>query len=144
MRVSLGLLAWMVVLIGSASAQPKLALTQEVLDQKVGVTTLASTRDVAVTLDGLFVYVATSGEEDDAVTVFARSMATGHLTLVEAEVEGVGGVVGLNGAIAIAISPDNAHVYVGGAAIVVFSRDQITGELTYESTTAFPDRVSAM
>src|SRR5581483_4911316 len=56
------------------------------------------------------------------------------LTFVETQRDGVGGVDGLQGAHAVAISPDGAHAYVASAtgdALASFSRDQATGRLTF-------------
>jgi 6-phosphogluconolactonase (cycloisomerase 2 family) len=82
--------------------------------------------------DGKHLYV--TGEGDDSVAVFARNADTGALTFVEAQRDGAGGVDGLDGASAIGISDDGAHVYAGGAAddgLAVFARDDDTGTLTF-------------
>jgi len=53
---------------------------------------------------------------------------------VEAEIDGVGGVDGLAGSAGVTVSGDGAHVYVSSAfenAVAIFSRDAITGGLTY-------------
>jgi 6-phosphogluconolactonase (cycloisomerase 2 family) len=95
-----------------------------------GVEGLAGAVSVVASPDGLHVYVA--GAADDAVAVFARNGATGALTFVEAQQNGVGGVAGLRGAFSVATSPDGAHVYATGLeddALVVFGRDPTTGEL---------------
>jgi hypothetical protein len=77
---------------------------------------------VDVSPDGKHVYV--TGFNDDAVAVFSRNTATGALTFVEFQQDGVGGVDGLDGAAGVDISPDGKHVYVTGAgddAVAVFS-----------------------
>ncbi len=82
--------------------------------------------------DGKHIYVAS--RDDDAVMVFSRNATTGALTHVETKVDGVDGVDGLNYASGIAISPDDAHVYVTGFAddaVAVFSRNTSTGELSF-------------
>jgi len=97
-----------------------------------GVTGLDGPREVVVTPDGKSVYVAS--EVSDAVAVFARNAATGLLTFVEAEADGVGGVNGLNGARAVALSPDGATLYAAGysdSAIAVFGRNAVTGALSF-------------
>jgi 6-phosphogluconolactonase (cycloisomerase 2 family) len=63
--------------------------------------------------------------------------ATGDLTFIEKHNDG-GGVSGLNGARQVNISPDGKNVYVvsivdtsNNGAVAVFSRDEITGQLTF-------------
>ncbi len=100
-----------------------------------GVQGLDGANAVTVAPDGNHVYV--TGDTDGTVAVFSRNAGTGALTFVEAEQDNVGGVDGLRGAVAVSVSPDNAHVYVAGRdedAIVIFSRDLGTGALTYVST----------
>jgi uncharacterized repeat protein (TIGR01451 family) len=93
---------------------------------------LAGASAVAVSPDGAHVYVA--GETDDAVAVFSRNATSGLLTFVEARKDGLGGVDGLNGARALALSDDGHHLYVVGSvdnAVAVFSRNATTGALTF-------------
>jgi len=87
---------------------------------------------VAVSPDDKHVYVASA--LDNAVVVFTRDTATGEITLVEIQQDGVNGGDGLGGASAIAISPDNRRVYVTGNqdnALTVFERDVNTGALSF-------------
>jgi 6-phosphogluconolactonase (cycloisomerase 2 family) len=86
--------------------------------------------DVALSPDGTNLYAA--GESEDAVVVFGRDTGTGLLTYVDTLFDGVGGVDGLFRARTVAVSPDSAHVYVGGSedAVAVFARDGGTGALS--------------
>lgn len=106
-----------------------------------GPTALVAPSNVAVTPDGMAVLVSAFGS--DALVVFSRDPVTGLLTFVEEHVDGVSGVDGLAGALEIAVSPDSASVYVasfGDDAIAVFSRDVVTGALTFvEAETAGGD-----
>jgi 6-phosphogluconolactonase (cycloisomerase 2 family) len=96
-----------------------------------GVEGLAFARAVAVSPDGSHVYVA--GQQDNAVAVFRRNALTGWLTFVEVQRQGVRGVDGIAGPLALMVSPDGAHVYVAAgsqSAVTVFSRNASTGGLT--------------
>jgi len=97
-----------------------------------GVDGLAGANGIEVSPDNNHVYIA--GAQDDSVAVFSRNTVTGALTFVEFQKDGVGGVDGLDGASNVAVSPNNTHVYVTGStddAIAVFSRNTVTGALTY-------------
>ena len=70
----------------------------------------------------------------DRVEVYARNATTGILSFVEAHLDDVDGVDGIDFAQAITLSPDGSHVYVAGLgdnAIAVFSRDAVSGALTF-------------
>lgn len=93
---------------------------------------LDGARSVVVSPDGKHVYVGSG--QDDAVAAFSRNAATGELTWIEAEFDGVSAVDGLNGVEAIALSHDGATLYVAGLldnAVAVFSRNATTGELSF-------------
>jgi 6-phosphogluconolactonase (cycloisomerase 2 family) len=90
---------------------------------------------LVLTPDGAYLYVA--GLLGDAVVAFARDAGTGDLAVVDAERDRVGGVNGLDGPIAMALSPDAAHLYVAAleaSSIVVFARDATTGALDFVET----------
>ncbi len=79
--------------------------------------------DLAVSADGAQVYAVSP--VDNAITTFDRSDEDGTLTFAEVARNGINGVGGLSGATALALSPDDAHVYVAGAfanAVAVFER----------------------
>ena len=80
--------------------------------------------DVVVSGDNALVFV--TGGVDDALAVFTRDATSDDITFVEAEFNNVGGVSGLDGASAVAVSPDNEHVYVAGEisdSVAVFQRN---------------------
>ncbi len=85
---------------------------------------------VAVSPDSAHVY-GLARLPGTGLAVFERNAATGALTAVEVQQDGVGGVSGLTGARDVTVSPDGAHVYVAGSGgAVVFQRNVTTGALT--------------
>ncbi len=115
-----------------------LTFVQTLFDNSGGVNGLDAAEGVFVSPDGKHVYVA--AEEDNAVSVFSRNASTGALTFVEAKVDGLGGADGLNNANDLVVSPDGKHLYVTCSIdgftgtedwIGAFSRNQVTGALTY-------------
>jgi len=88
---------------------------------------------LAVSPDGVHVYVSGAGTEND-VAVFARDAMSGMLTPIEVV------STGLAPTNALAVSPDGAHVYAAGGAqvyaagtagaVTAFQRDRTTGRLT--------------
>ena len=106
---------------------------QMVRDNIGGVDGLYGAQSVVVTPDGKHVYVASFF--DDAVAVFERHPIAGTVTFVERQKNWIGGVDGLNGALAVTVSPDGGHVYAVGMedhAVACFTRDTGTGRLTFE------------
>ncbi len=94
---------------------------------------------LAISADGLNVY--TVGIQDNAVTVWDRDPITNAITFNEVEEDSVGGVDGMRDPQGVAVSPDGACVYVatrdnepgptGPGTVVSFSRNLITGALTF-------------
>ncbi len=102
------------------------------IDGQDGVDGLDWAWSVTVSPDGGHVYVA--GWHENAIAVFSRDASSGALTYVEVQRDGVGGVDGLEGPRSVAVSPGGEYVYVAGngeAAVAAFSRDGITGRLTF-------------
>jgi 6-phosphogluconolactonase (cycloisomerase 2 family) len=86
-----------------------------------------------ISADGRFMYV--SGDNSDAVSTFSRDPATGVVTQVEVERDGVDGVDGLNGVTLFTISPDQKHLYAPGEfddALALFSRSAQAGVLAFD------------
>ena len=107
-----------------------------------GVDGLRQVHHAKVSPDGKHVYTAGGSpppspfDPNGAVAVFSRDSTTGALTFVEVHTGGL--LAGLpdylESAYYISVSPDGNHVYVAGAgddAVAVYSRDSITGALTF-------------
>jgi len=98
---------------------------------------IAGAVDVAVSPDGLNVYVA--GAAGNSIAVFERQPddstgAQGHLSFVEVHREGVAGVAGLDGVLGLVLPPDGAQLYACSyysGAITVFERGS-GGALSFE------------
>ncbi|MCK5378719.1 MAG: beta-propeller fold lactonase family protein, partial [Acidobacteria bacterium] len=109
-----------------------LTLMQALTDGVDGVDGTGGALAVALSPNDNNVYVA--GEIDDAIAVFSRDAASGELTLLEVQRDGIGLVNGLGGVRNLALSPDGRNLYAAGAAdsaVAVFERDGATGALTY-------------
>lgn len=109
-----------------------LTLSQTLKEGVDGVNGLAFASALAISPDGIHLYVA--GTNDNAVAVFTHDATTGALTFVEAQKNGIAGVEGLNHASAVAVSPDGSYVYAAGQvddAVAVFRRNALTGWLTF-------------
>ncbi|MCH5375077.1 MAG: beta-propeller fold lactonase family protein, partial [Planctomycetes bacterium] len=87
---------------------------------------------VALSPDGNQLYATSPGI--DTLTVYTRDPVTGAISLLESFRDGQDGVDGMDGARSGVVSSDGRHVYVAGLnedAIAVFSRDLLTGRLTF-------------
>ncbi|MFP6753133.1 MAG: FG-GAP-like repeat-containing protein, partial [Pirellulaceae bacterium] len=112
-----------------------LEYTEVIRDGENDVDGLAGVQEVVVSNDGNHVYAA--GRDDNALAVFSRNTTTGSLSFVEVHTDGADGVEGLEGASAVAISPDGTYVYATGATdqqVATFLRDAATGELSFVSS----------
>lgn len=122
----------LVVLRRDESSGELYFVASEVQEDGVGgVYGLEGPSAVTVTPDGGHVLV--SARTDDALVVFARDATTDDVSFVEAEqASGLG--PWLDGAAAVAVSPDSRHVYVAAEiddAISLFERDPVTGLLDF-------------
>ena len=123
--------------VGAFTRNPStgaLSLLEVEKDGLNGVDGLDGATSVTISPDGRHLYVAAA--VDDALTAFTRYPypATGALSFVEAEKDGVGGVDGLNNARGVSISPDGKNVYVASQtddALAAFARNPSTGALSF-------------
>ena len=109
----------------------QLTYLQTVRDGVNGVSGIDGASGVLVSPDGFNVYV--TGDVADAVASFRRDPTTGLLTF-QRKLSQADGVPGLDGAASVATNPEGTDVYVASAfsdAIVVFTRDRATGDLTF-------------
>lgn len=110
----------------------KLTLLSSVVNNEGGVSGLGDPREVIVSPDGKYVYVAAWGDKD--VVVFSRA-ANGELTFVEKVdyIDGTGAWNVLWGAESMVFSPNGRFLYVGtgiAKSVAVLRRDENTGRLT--------------
>ncbi len=99
-------------------------------DDVGGINGLGQAKGVTVSPDGKHLYAT----GDDAVVMFSRNSSTGALTYIEFKKDNYNGIDGIEKPHSITVSPDGNHVYVAGEgddAIAVFSRNSLTGDLTY-------------
>jgi 6-phosphogluconolactonase (cycloisomerase 2 family) len=97
-----------------------------------GVQGLTGVLALAVSPDGANLYGA--GESEGALAVFRREAATGALTQLEVQREGIGGVTGLARVSDVAVSPDGTSVYTASTTddtVAVFQRNTATGKLLW-------------
>ena len=97
-----------------------------------GVTGMRVPSAVTVSPDGRHVYVVT--EVDDSLAVFQRNPGTGLLSFAEIYQDDVGGIFGLNGANAVAVTPDDKYVLVTGFnedTLAIFVRQATSDELAF-------------
>ncbi len=109
-----------------------LSFTESQKSGTSGVTGLGKPYSLVVSPDGKNVYAA--AYDDNSVVMFSRSEETGNLTYINMLKDGENGVDGLFRVHSITVSPDGKHAYATGNnddALVIFDRDEITGELTF-------------
>ncbi|MEX2188993.1 MAG: beta-propeller fold lactonase family protein [Pirellulales bacterium] len=98
---------------------------------------LAGASAIAISPDGRSLYVAASG--DKALVTLARNVSTGQLSHIETLLDDTSRAGGLDGASAVAVSPDGRHVVVAGGfddALAVFARNATTGRLEFRDLVA--------
>ncbi len=127
-----GQLSNAVAIFSRDDATGSLTYVGNVIDGVGGVDGLHQVTDLAFSRDPLlgdYLYATSYG--DDAVAVFERQ-PDGRLVHLEQARDGVGGVDGIDGANALAVSADDHNVYVAGSGeskVAVFERDVIAPEV---------------
>jgi len=100
---------------------------------------------VAVSPDGRHVYIV--AEVDDSLVVFQRDPGTGLLSFSEIYQDEVEGIFGLNGANAVAVTPDAKYVLVTGYTedtLAVFVRQATSDELAFVDVEQDDDGLTEM
>lgn len=107
---------------------------QAISDTTAGIDGLNGANALVLSPNNDFIYA--TGSSDDGLSVFSRDAVTGMITFVEVHLDNTFGVDGLNSPNDVAISPNGLHVYTASSiddAVAVFSRDNSTGTLTYQT-----------
>lgn len=107
----------------------ELSLIEYFIDGQDGVDGINNPRGIVVSPDGAHVYVAGAG--DDSIAIFSRDATSGALTYVGKVTDGANGVSGLASVYRLVLAGNGSHLYSGGTAVTVFTRDPGTGLLTY-------------
>ena len=114
------------------SRSGQLVEAQRLDENTAGVNGLAGVQGLALSADGNQLYAVSDIE--DALVTFDVDMSTGDLSYAGIQIDGLGGVNGLGGAVDVVLSLDGRHVYAAGKldnAIAVFDRNTSTGALTF-------------
>lgn len=112
-----------------------LSFIESQTDNINGIDGLEGANSLVISSDGEYIYV--TGDKDESIAVFKRDVNTGMMTFVEVIKNNINGVVGLDGVSGITIDGHGDYVYAsayGSSAVLVFSIDQITGELSFVET----------
>ncbi len=99
-----------------------------------GIDGLGGVRDIIVSPDDAHVYAVSDEGEREFLWTFLRNAQTGLLTPLDALIEGVAPVTGMNEAQRLLIDPLGVSVFVCGqspGSLAVFDRDEATGLLTF-------------
>lgn len=110
------------------AADGRLAYVEVHRNGVAGVAGMSGARAVAQSADGRHLYVV--AEFSNALVTFARDPATGRLTYINTLQHALGGVEGLQLPTAVAVSPDDLHVYTlgnNGNTLAVFRRNPNPG-----------------
>jgi 6-phosphogluconolactonase (cycloisomerase 2 family) len=120
-----------------------LTLVQTLQDDVGGVDGLDGGGEIVVSPDGKHVYVASGsdpfdppGTSDDSIAVFSRDAATGQLTFLELETEGLTADSRQH---LLAMDEDGTTLISAGYEYLRFSRDTVTGQLTLTGQIALPE-----
>ena len=97
--------------------------------------TLSTHRDIVFSPNGRHAYVSGTDGDTAAVATFRRTAIGGRLEKIETLRQGQDDIIGLQGVSALALGPDGRYLYAAASdtdSIVVFQRDAISGELTFD------------
>ena len=112
-----------------------LTSVEVVVNELGSVEGLGFVTSLVISSDGLFLYAA--GTNDNAIALFGRDLVTGMLTFIDVYRDSDESNSSMAGPTHLMISDDQQHLYVAAAddkALSWFSREPLTGELTYQNT----------
>ena len=95
-----------------------------------GISNIAGLRDITLSPNGKYLYAASFGQ--DAISVFKVDEMTGDLTFSSTYAQGWFGLMGLDGANTISLSPDGDYVYVTSTntnSINIFKQNTVSDSL---------------
>ncbi len=108
-----------------------------ILDDEFGVDGLDGARSLAISPDGMNLYVA--GWDDNALALFSRDPTTGEVGFLGRHKHGEDEIYALDAPHHLTVSPDGKNVYVAlwdEDALSIYDRDLDTGLLTFNSKLA--------
>jgi len=133
--VYVGSLAGQAIAVFQRDASTDVLSFQEAQTNGVNqVTGLGGVNTLRLSADGSRLYA--TGITDNALVVFERNQTSGALQFRQSFISGNQNDGGFTGAAGLAISPDQAHIYVAGStdgAISLFRRNSADGSLSYVS-----------
>ena len=116
----------------SVNAEGLLDFIEKYSNGIAGYLGLDGAKAIEIASNGKHIYA--TGYNSNTIVTLTRNTSDGTLTYTEHKTDNIGGVDGMDGPIALSLSPDGKNIYVLGKnenAIAVFSRNISDGLLTF-------------